>query len=244
MEKLFYDIHIHSCLSPCADDESVPSDIAALSKMLGLDVAAITDHNSCKNCPAFFAAADAVGLIPIAGMELSVAEEFHVLCLFSKLEAAMEFDKYVHSKLMKIENNEKIFGKQLIVDSTGEMIAQEQLCLINATEISFYSLPKLIKNYDGIIVPAHIDRSAFSLITTLGDVPSDSGFSCVEIRYPESVQNLKIKYPYLEKCRIIHNSDAHNLESISLPLNFTEAEEKNAEAFLKAISSKPDSFIC
>lgn len=235
MEKLFYDLHIHSCLSPCGDDESTPGDIATLAKMLGLDIAALTDHNTCKNCPAFFKAADSVGLIPIAGMELSVAEEFHVICLFPTLEAAMQFDEYVNSKLFPLENNEKIYGRQLIMNSNGEITGEEKLCLINATAIDFYSLSTLLKKFNGIMIPAHIDRSALSLISILGDVPSDAGFSCVEIRYPESTSNLKIKYPYLEKCRIIHNSDAHRLEDISLPINFFEVEERNAESLLKAL---------
>lgn len=235
MEKLFYDFHIHSCLSPCGDDEAAPADIAMLAKLVGLDAAALTDHNTCKNCPAFWEVAEASGLIPIAGMELTVAEEFHVLCLFPKLESAMSFDEHIHGCLLPIENDERIYGRQLIMNSDGEVTGKEPYCLINATTVDFYSLAPLIESYGGIIIPAHIDRSAMSLIATLGGVPPDAGFTCAEIRYPEAVGNLKEKYPYLRQCRVIHDSDAHTLENISLPANFIETEARTPEAIIEAL---------
>lgn len=237
MTDLFYDFHIHSCLSPCGDNDSTPANIAALAKMLGLDVAALTDHNSCKNCPAFFDAAHAAGLIPIAGMELTTEEEIHVLCLFPALDNAMEFDKYVHERIMPIKNKPEIYGDQLIKDSDDETVGIEEICLINATSIDFYSVRPLAESYGGIIIPAHIDRKAFSLINTLGDVPSDAGFNCVEIKYPEAVENLSAKYPYISKCKILFDSDAHMLENISLPNNKISAEEPSAKAILASLTA-------
>ncbi len=236
MTELFYDLHIHSCLSPCGSDESVPGDIAMLAGMLGLNAVALTDHNSCKNCPAFFAAADEAGIIPIAGMELTTSEEIHVLCLFSELERAMAFDEYVHSQLMPVKNRPEIFGNQFITDRFGNVTGTEEICLINASAIDIYSLAPLMKEYDGIMVPAHIDRSAFSLIAALGFVPDDCGFDCVEIKYPEAVENLKIKHPYISRCRIIHDSDAHYLENISLPVRKISVEEPTAWAVIEALS--------
>lgn len=238
MLELSYDFHIHSCLSPCGDDESTPVNIAALSQMLGLDVIALTDHSSCKNCPAFMEAAEAYGILAIAGMELTTQEEIHVLCLFPELKNAMAFDAFVHNSLLPIKNDKKIYGNQLIMNSDDEIIAEEDICLINATEISIYDARKLVSDYGGIIIPAHIDRSAFSLISSLGSIPSDCGFNCVEIKYPEAIDNLKTKYPYLEKCNIIHDSDAHQLESISLPVHKINVSERSVKAVLKALENK------
>lgn len=236
MPELFYDFHIHSCLSPCGDDESTPVNIAMLAKMLGLDTAALTDHNSCKNCPAFFEAAKAAELIPIAGMELTTQEEIHVLCLFPALDNAMEFDKYVHERIMPIKNKPEIYGNQLVKNTEDETVAIEDICLINATDIDFYSVKPLVKSYGGIMIPAHIDRKAFSLINTLGDVPPDAGFDCVEIKYPEAVENLTVKYPYIGDCRVIFDSDAHMLENISLPNNKIEVDTADAKGILSALS--------
>ena len=238
MPDLFYDLHIHSCLSPCGDDESTPANIAMLAKMLGLNVAALTDHNSCKNCPAFFEAAKAAELLPIAGMELTTQEEIHVLCLFPELDNAMEFDKYVHERIMPIKNKPEIYGNQLVKNSEDETVDIEEICLINATDIDFYSVKPLVKSYGGIMIPAHIDRKAFSLLNTLGDVPPDAGFDCVEIKYPEAVENLTAKYPYIGDCGVIFDSDAHYLENISMPNNKLSAQELTAKAVLQAISGQ------
>ena len=115
--ELFYDLHIHSCLSPCGNDDCTPANIAMLAQMLGLQAVALTDHNTCKNCPAFFKAAEQAGILPIAGMELTVQEEFHVLCLFPQLDQAMKFDELVHQQLLPFKNDKSIYGNQLIVDS-------------------------------------------------------------------------------------------------------------------------------
>ena len=83
--KLYYDLHMHSCLSPCADDDMTPMNMAGMGMLKGLSVMALTDHNSCRNCPAFFKACEGYGVVPIAGMELSTAEDVHMVVLFPTL---------------------------------------------------------------------------------------------------------------------------------------------------------------
>ena len=96
--RYYYDLHIHSCLSPCGGDDSTPDSIAGMGELNGLDVMALTDHNTAKNCPAFFKAAERHGIIPVAGMELTTAEDIHAVCLFGSLEGAMEFDRLIESR--------------------------------------------------------------------------------------------------------------------------------------------------
>ena len=71
MKKYYYDLHIHSCLSPCGDDDSTPNSIAGMGELNGLNIMALTDHNTVKNCPHFFEAAKNHGIIAIAGMDTS-----------------------------------------------------------------------------------------------------------------------------------------------------------------------------
>ena len=47
--NLFYDLHIHSALSPCGDNDMTPNNIVNMSLLKGLDVIAVSDHNSIKN---------------------------------------------------------------------------------------------------------------------------------------------------------------------------------------------------
>ena len=91
MGKYFYDLHIHSVLSPCGDDDMTPCNIVGMSKLLGLDVIAITDHNSTGNAEAVMKCGQAMGLTVVPGMELETREEVHVLMLFEDLSKANEF---------------------------------------------------------------------------------------------------------------------------------------------------------
>ena len=236
MMELSYDLHIHSCLSPCGSEDSSPANIAGLASLLELDVAALTDHNSCRNCPAFFKAAREHSFIPIAGMEINTAEEIHVLCLFPELDAAMDFDGFVYERLLPIKNDISVYGSQLIMDGTDKVTGEVENCLINATSIDLYSLSGEVRSRGGIIIPSHIERAAFSLISTLVFVPDDCGFDCVEIRSKDAVDNLRQAHPYLDRCKIVHNSDAHVLEDISMPVNKLTAGERSAHGVLAALS--------
>ena len=117
-----YDLHVHSCLSPCADNDNTPNNLAGMGYLNGLKIMALTDHNSARNCPAFFAAAERYGIVPVPGMELTTAEDIHVVCLFPSLEDALAFNDAVDEKRIRIPNRKDIFGDQLILDAEDEVI--------------------------------------------------------------------------------------------------------------------------
>ena len=147
-----YDFHIHSCLSPCGDDDMTPNNIAGMAAVKGLSIIALTDHNSCKNCPALLSIAPNYGITAIAGIELCTAEEVHVVCLFRTLEGAMDFDSYIHKHIMPVKNRPDIFGKQQIMNENDEIIGEEPLLLIGSTDISFDDVAALTKSHDGIMI--------------------------------------------------------------------------------------------
>ena len=185
MNKYYYDLHIHSCLSPCADDDNTPNNIAGMATLCELNIIALTDHNTCKNCPAFFEACKRYGLIPVAGMELTTAEDIHVICLFEELSDAMAFDEALQSHRMLIENRKDIFGNQLILDGEDILIAEEPYFLSNATDISIEEAPDFVQSFNGICYPAHIDRQANGVISVLGTFPDTPEFNIVEINRKE-----------------------------------------------------------
>lgn len=237
MINLSYDLHIHSCLSPCGSDEMLPSDIVGMAVVKGLDVIAVTDHNSCKNCPAVMTIAQNYGIIAIPGMEICTSEEVHAVCLFHSLQNAMSFDSYVHQKLPDIKNNPEIFGLQQIVDADDNIIAHEPLLLINAANISFTELYDTVTAHNGVMFPAHIDKNTNSLISNLGFIPPDSKFACAEIKNLQNSESLLDQHQYLQKCKIITNSDAHYLSHINEPVNFMKCEDKSPESVLHFLSS-------
>ncbi len=224
MKKYFYDLHIHSCLSPCGDDESTPNSIAGIGELNSLDIMALCDHNSCKNCPAFFEACLRHGVLPVAGMELTTAEDIHMICLFPDLERAMEFDRAVYGRLMKIKNREDIFGKQLICDSEDNILGSEEFLLSNATDISVEEAPALAESFGGICYPAHIDRDANGIISVLGTLPEKPSFSCVELRDGARLEEYSQSYG-LEQKKVVINSDAHYLWDIKEQSDFILMDE-------------------
>ena len=235
MAELYYDLHIHSCLSPCGDDDMTPSNIVGMAVVNGLDVIAVTDHNSCKNCPAVLDAAKEYGILAIAGMEINTSEEVHAVCLFEELKAAMEFDAYVYEHLIPFPNREEIFGKQQIYNAQDEVCGTVPNLLINATDISFDGLWELVKGYGGVMFPAHVDKTANSLIANLGFIPPDSRFTTAEVKDLTKLHSLKKANPYLEGCRIISNSDAHYLEHIQEPQLTLQADERSVRGVLRAL---------
>lgn len=236
--ELFYDLHIHSCLSPCGDDDMTPANIVGMAALKGLDIIAVTDHNSCKNCPAVMELAAEYGLLAIPGMELTTAEEIHVVCLFATLAQAMAFDEYVYAHLFAIPNKEHIFGKQQICDAQDNCIGTEPMLLINSTSISIDVLYPLLRSFQGVMIPAHIEKNANSLLFNLGFVPPDSQFVVVEVKDTAQIPTLCAQNPYLAGCNVISNSDAHYLQDIKEPRETLTIPEKTIQAVLEALQNR------
>ena len=235
MFRVPYDLHMHSCLSPCGDMDMTPGNIVGMAMIKELDVIALTDHNTVKNCPSFLNIAKQYGIIAIPGMELTTMEEVHVVCLFEDLKKAMAFNEEVYGKLQKVANCPEIFGQQVIMNDEDEPVGIEENLLINATDIGFDDVWELVNRYDGVMIPAHIDKKSNSLLANLGFIPEDSKFTCVEVKNMDNWHRLKREHPYLEKCNVITSSDAHYLENINEPINYLTVREKSVRGVLDAI---------
>ncbi|MBO7740661.1 MAG: PHP domain-containing protein [Clostridia bacterium] len=177
--KLYYDLHMHSCLSPCADDDMTPMNMAGMGMLKGLSVMALTDHNSCRNCPAFFKACEGYGIVPIAGMELSTAEDVHMVVLFPTLEAALSFEAALEEHRMATENDPAIFGNQLVMNEKDEVISEFSPLLIAATDLWMGEAVEMVRSFGGVIYPAHIDRDSNGIIAMLGDIPPEYAFTAM-----------------------------------------------------------------
>lgn len=226
MTKYFYDLHVHSCLSPCADDDMTPNNIAGMSALKGLNIVALTDHNSCKNCPAFFEACKRQGLIPIAGMELSTAEDIHIVCLFSELDDAMAFDAEIEKHLLPIKNRPEIFGNQIITDSEDEPVDIEERLLISATDLWIADAIELARRFGAHVRPAHIDRESNGIVSVLGGIPSEYRFGIFEFNDKSNIEEYKKQFPYLSEERILVCSDAHHLWDINEADNFIMIDDE------------------
>ena len=153
--------------------------------------------------------------MPIAGMELTTAEDIHIVCLFESLEQAMLFDAEVSKHLLKIENRSEIFGDQLILDGNDEIIGKEKILLISATDLMIDDAISLARSFGAHVHPAHIDRESNGIISTLGNIPAEYEFDFYEFNDPENISEYKKRFSYIENDRILVCSDAHHLWDIS-----------------------------
>lgn len=226
MSRYFYDLHIHSALSPCADNDMTPNNIAGMAALKGLSILALTDHNSAKNCPAFFAACKRQGIIPIAGMELSTAEDIHLVCLFESLEDAMRFDAEIETHLMPIKNRREIFGDQMILDAEDEPVGEFETLLISATDLPIDEAIALAKSFGAHVHPAHIDRESNGIVAILGGIPEEYGFSVFEAREKSSISSLSKTFGAVCEQNVLVCSDAHHLWDISEALNSLDIDDE------------------
>ncbi len=230
--KLYYDLHIHTCLSPCGDADMTPNNIVNMALLKGLDVIAITDHNACGNAGACITCAAGSDLLVIPGMEVETAEEVHMVCLFSALSCAQEMEKIVHAALPAISNRVEIFGPQCYMDADDHIIAYEDNLLVTASRLSCDEVVEAVRRLGGVVFPAHVDKDAYSMLSNLGAIPQELGFSSVEVHNMEKVNCIR---PQIAGYQVLHNSDAHYLWDISEPAFILEVKEKTAAQVLHVV---------
>lgn len=238
MNAFAVDLHIHSCLSPCAEDDMTPCNIAGMGYLNGLRIMALTDHNTAKNCPAFFAACREYGIVPVPGIELTTAEDVHMVCLFPKLDTALAFDKLVEEKRMKVKNKPAIFGEQIIMGEQDVPIGNDPWFLPAATSLTIEEGAKLVRSMGGVCYPAHIDREANGLLAVLGFFPEEPVFTLAEV-HDEDKRDLA------GGRKILVSSDAHRLWEISdgsfcvhLDVSPEAGEEAVRKAFFAMLEKK------
>lgn len=224
--KCYYDFHIHSCLSPCASDDMTPNNIVNMAHLKGLDMIAITDHNSAKNVMAIMEVAKKLPLKVIGGMEITTSEEIHMVVIYNDYEKLMLLDEKVNNSIYYVKNNPDIFGNQIIMDKDDNIVGYEDKLLINASSLDVFTLYEYVKSDGGIIFPAHIDKSSFSIISNLGFIPKELKFDYVEVKTKENKGNFGDDYGYLS------SSDAHFLWDISEREEYIEQNSSIAKYML------------
>lgn len=214
--KMTYDLHIHSCLSPCADDDMTPANIAGFAKLNGIDLIAVADHNAARNLPAVQRACDAYGLRLLPAIEANTAEEIHVLLYFATVEAALEMGRQIYDTLPDFAYDRNIWGAQLVMDENDQILEELPKLLSSASDMDIYEMKRRCEALGGIAVPAHVDKDSTSLLSVLGFAPEDLPFEAYEVRRPEhSLQKLLADGRLPADGQWLTSSDAHNLQDIS-----------------------------
>ena len=210
--SLLADFHIHSCLSPCGSLDLSPRVIADLAALRGVRVLALTDHNSSLNCPAFAKVCPSRSILPIFGLEATTQEEIHFLCLFTSCEASLAFSEYAYSIILPFPNDPEKTGDQVYVDEDDSIEGEVEYYLVNPLELTADSIGAKVAEFGGIVIPAHVDRPAFSMTSQLGVLVKGpwAAIECTRIPPQFNARPLDtLGYP------LITSSDAHYPEHVA-----------------------------
>lgn len=232
------DFHLHSCLSPCGDLSMSPRAIAAGLTARGVDLAAITDHNSSLNAPAFGQACREADITPLFGIEAQSREECHILCLFADAETARILSDELYAAMPPVMNIPEKMGDQVFVDDEENILGEVNKYLVTSADLSLETLAARARELGGLVIPAHVDRPSFSLTSQLGLIV-DGPWDALEVvsmpGSPGADPALDTRgYP------LITSSDAHYPEHIGrrafqLDMNDTPLCDKTGRADIEAI---------
>lgn len=231
--QVYYDLHMHSCLSPCGADDMTPWNLVNMAALAGLQVIALSDHNTTRNCPAAVEVGRAAGVLVVPAMELTCREDVHVLCLFPDLDAAEACREAVYARLPQRKNRPKAFGNQFVMDAEDNILMEEPQLLCFAADIGIYHAAEFIAGFGGFAIPAHIDRASFSLIEAMGLVDPAMGFTVYETTRDCDVAALRAQYQI--RGGFIQNSDAHDLTAIPDACRTLEVAELTPRAVIAAV---------
>lgn len=203
------DLHIHTCLSPCADLEMSPRNVVRKAKKKGLDFIGICDHNSADNVGAAKRAGRKEGLSVIGGMEVTSSEEVHVLALFDSMGSLRSLQRLVYRNLGDTRE-ERLYCDQVVANEEDEVIRFNRKLLIGASDLSIQAVVDLVHRLHGVAIASHVDRQGFGIIGQLGFVPDDLPLDALEIMNPSGIAALPVK----KKLPVLLSSDAHSPDDI------------------------------
>jgi len=249
MGDVKFDLHIHSCLSPCADLEMSPSEIVARALAAGMNGIALTDHQSARNTPAIAECARRAGLGCLFGMEVQTAEEVHTLALFDTVEQALTLTDWVYAAMPKRVNDPETFGDQPVVTWDDDIVEMEWRILAMGCRRTIPETAAKVHELGGLYIAAHIDRPNHSVYGTLGCIPEplvDAPKTIASTRYFDAIElsrtaNETVWLPKAEGYAVTRSSDAHNLDDVARV--WTEAEGDFSVAGLKTIFEKKATVI-
>ena len=230
--KVAVDLHMHSCLSPCGDMDMTPNNIVNMCKLKGLDMIAVTDHNTAGQLPPIKLIADALGIGLLPGIELTTAEDAHMLAYFRTVDEALAFSEEIYAHLPSIKNKPDLFGVQAYMNDDDEIVCEEPKLLISALDLSVNELFRRVTELGGLAIPAHINRGANGILQALGFLPPDIPFPALEVSI-----GLPLPHKGIPDVKQLHSSDAHYLENIFERVEFLDLNAPTPNAFFDYILS-------
>ena len=211
---MYYDLHIHSGLSPCADDDMSPQNIVQMAKIKGLQMISVCDHNSLRQQSVIAQVAKEHGLDYVYGIEIQTKEEVHVLAYFKDDHDLPYVKQWISHNQMKVVNRANFFGHQYLFDQHDQIVEEEKLALIFSLNVSLEECLHVIHSHHGKAVLAHIYGRKNGIVYQLGFIPEHLPIDGIEVSHEDDIQRFIDEYPCLSELPCFINSDAHHLSDI------------------------------
>lgn len=211
---MFYDLHLHSCLSPCADKEMTSYNIFNMAALKGLELISITDHNSMRQYRHLREAAEHFGIALWYGVEVQTIEDIHVCCYFRSETAIQGMQDQLDQWHPNIKNNIAFFGRQVLLEGEDVPCGEEDRLLLVSLNVTINGLCDFVHRLGGAVVLAHAINRSNGIITQLGFIPRDLAFDGIEVRTEEEKQLVLRSHGWIDDTVWLTNSDAHRLVEI------------------------------
>lgn len=208
------DLHIHSALSPCASDDMTPHNIVNMAKICGLEMISVCDHNTLGQQRVMAEVARKLDMGYVYGVEVQSIEEVHLCIYFQDYSRAMAFDAWLKEHLPLIRNDVRYFGNQWLFDEADEVVAGEDVLLLQSVNQSMENIIRKAHQCQGIVSLAHVCDKANSIMTQLGFIPRHLEFDLIEVKNQAQKEMVQQLHPWLKEVLWIRNSDAHYLQDI------------------------------
>lgn len=234
--KYFYDLHIHSALSPCADVLMSPNNILNMAMLKELNIIAVTDHNSCLQLDVIEELKDSYEMLVIPGAEVEVKEHYHVLCLFRSFQDARSFQKNLDLYLDVKMHDEEIYGEQNLFNAFDDIVNNYQVSLMGSSNIGVLELRKMVDKLDGVMILAHIEKYKDSIVEKIKTIYKDV-FDAIEVNANYDITKIENELNTLPH-NIIRDSDAHQIMDISEPINQIELNNLTIDDLFSELKRK------
>lgn len=192
-----------------------PNNIVNMAILNGLDLIAVTDHNSAKNLPAVFACTQGKPVVLIPGIEVESAEEVHISCLFPTVEKALDMGRLIEKHLLPMKNNRDVLGPQYLFDAYDNIIGEEEQMLLFSTDLPAEKVFEAARSIGGCAWFSHVDRDSYSVLSILGTLPEGLAAGVVEATDTQYGRDFISSRDDLKNKVVLYSSDSHRLRDMS-----------------------------
>jgi PHP family Zn ribbon phosphoesterase len=215
-----------------------PNRIIASAAKKGIDIIALSDHNSAENAAVAVEIGKKNDMLVFPAMEITSSEEAHTLAIFGDVKTALKMQEIVYCSLPAGIDDGSRGGYQLVVNEKDEILDFNKRLLFGALIFSLKEIVDIVHSLGGIAIASHIDREVFSVISQLGFIPPDIEFDALEISSALSRQSAEIMFGQYSSLPWITSSDAHHLHDVGKRTTTFYLESPSFEELALAIKGQ------